>query len=164
MEIKKSMLVSTLLINSIMAQIEVKKVDLEKYAGKWFVIASIPTRFDKNWKWATESYYLEDGKYDILTTYLKEGSKKEKKLKSKGFPIPQHNYFKWKVQFVWPFKTDYLIEELAFDYSYVVVGHPKKKFLYIMSRTPKMDEALYTKIAERFAGKGYDMSKLKKLL
>ena len=137
------------------------EIDLQKYSGKWYVIAMIPTRFDKNWDHITETYsILADGVIDIYTTYKKPGKSETKVLRSKGFPISEENNVKWKVQFVWPFKVDYLIEEIANDYSYVVVGHPKHKFLYIMNRTGKMDNELYTSIVERCKNKGYDVSKI----
>lgn len=141
----------------------VKNVDLSRYAGKWYIIGSIPTRFDKKWRYTTESYALrEDGNIDVFTTYVKHDDAKTSTLLSKGFPDHDTNNVEWKVQFIWPFKADYLIEELADDYSYVVVGHPEKKYLYIMNRTGKMNGALYTSIAERCALKGYDIAELRK--
>jgi apolipoprotein D and lipocalin family protein len=151
-------------MNSIIAQNKVKNVDLKKYAGKWFVIASIPTRFDKNWNNITESYsFPEKGEVKVKTTYTKPGKGKEHSVASKGFPDEESYNFKWKVQFVWPFKADYLIEELAEDYSYTVVGHPKKKFLYIMNRTGKMDHELYEAILIRCAKRGYDIGKIHRI-
>lgn len=141
----------------------VTNVDLNKYSGKWYIIGSIPTRFDKKWRYTTESYELrDDGNIDVLTTYVKSDDDKTSTLMSKGFPDHDTNNVEWKVQFIWPFKADYLIEELADDYSYVVVGHPEKKHLYIMNRTGKMNEQLYTAIAERCAMKGYDITELRK--
>jgi len=143
----------------------VKSVDLDKYSGKWYVIAAIPTKLDKNWSYTTESYSLrQDGNIDILTTYVKEKETKTSVLTSKGFPDAKTNNVEWKVQFIWPFKADYLIEELADDYSYVVVGHPKKKVLYIMNRTGKMHNDLYIAIVERCIKKGYDIGKIRKVL
>ncbi|MBA3972265.1 MAG: lipocalin family protein [Bacteroidetes bacterium] len=141
------------------------EIDLQKYSGKWYVIGTIPTRYDKDWNYITETYTMRsDGDIDIYTTYRKKGDKEIKDLKSKGFPISEQNNLKWKVQFIWPFKVDYLIEELADDYSYVVVGHPKQKFLYIMSRNPQMDTTLYASIVERCHQKGYDIAKIRKPL
>lgn len=142
----------------------VTTVNLDKYSGKWFVIAAIPTRFDKNWDYVTESYALNTkGTIDIFTTYVKPGSTEVKNFTSKGFPNREKNNVSWKVQFFWPFKADYLIEELADDYSYVVVGHPKHKILYIMNRTGKMSEEQYNMLVERSHKKGYDISKLQKV-
>jgi apolipoprotein D and lipocalin family protein len=141
------------------------KLDLQRYSGTWHVIASIPTSFDKHWRYAKENYTLnKKGKIDILTTYLEDNETQEKTVKSKGFPSAKDAFFKWKVQFVWPFKVDYIIEELASDYSYTVVGHPKKRFLYIMSRDENMDAELLEGIVDRCKRKGYDIRKLKRLM
>lgn len=144
---------------------QVQSIDLNKYCGKWYVIAVIPTRFDKDWEYVTETYTLkEKSKIGIYTTYVKKGKTETQFVNSKGFPCKDKNNVAWKVQFVWPFKADYLIEELDQDYTYTVVGHPKKKFLYIMNRTGKMDVALYNEIVKCLAEKGYDMTKLRKVL
>ncbi len=113
----------------------------------------------------TETYTVnKKGNIDIYTTYLKESDIKPRLVRSKGFPVQNSNNVKWKVQFIWPFKADYLIEEIDPNYFYVVVGHPKKKFLYIMNRTGKMEKIQYTEILERFAKKGYDISKIRRVM
>jgi apolipoprotein D and lipocalin family protein len=127
----------------------VSRLDLQKYSGKWYVISAIPTRFDKDWDYTTETYTIrKDGNIDIYTTYIKKGQSERNNIRSKGFPIDDENNMKWKVQFIWPFKADYLVEEIANDYSYVVVGHPKKKFLYIMNRSGKMNNEQYSSLVE----------------
>ncbi len=151
-------------IASINAQTPPATVDLNKFSGKWYVIGFIPTRFDKDWEYTTETYTLNKKKnIDVFTTYIKQGKTEVKSVTSKGFPDEKSHNVKWKVQFVWPFKADYLIEEVDDKYSYTVVGHPKKKFLYIMNRTGKMDETLYNDIVKRFREKGYDMTELQKM-
>jgi apolipoprotein D and lipocalin family protein len=69
---------------------------------------------------------------------------------------------KLKVQFFWPFKGKYWIIDLAEDYSYAVVGHPNKKFLWILSRTATMNENTYQQIISRIKEKGFDISKIKR--
>ncbi len=151
-------------MNTLHSQNKVTTVDLAKYSGKWYVIATIPTGFDKEWDYTTESYTLnKNGKIDIFTTFRKKGEEKERSVKSKGFPDKGTFNVNWKVQFVWPFKADYLIEELSPEYTYVVVGHPKKKFLYIMNRSGSMGETQYKEILDRFRAKSYDLSKLQKV-
>lgn len=143
---------------------QLQPVDLSKYAGKWYVLASIPTGFDKKWQYETESYALNaDGSIAISTTYQKAGDPKLRSFRSKGFPIKSSNNAQWKVQFLWPFKADYLVEELDDSYTTVVVGHPKKKFLYIMNRTGKINTLQYQQILERMQKKGYDLSRLQKV-
>ena len=164
MYFNKLILLIFITMNSLAAQHKVTKVDLNKYSGKWYVIACIPTKFDKTWNYVTESYTInKKGTIDIYTTYKKGNDPKEHSVSSKGFPISETNNINWKVQFVWPFKADYLIEELAEDYTYVVVGHPKKKFLYIMNRTGKMGDIQLREIINRCREKGYDVSQMNKI-
>lgn len=141
--------------------VPVSKLDLEKYSGKWHVIASIPTRFDKDWCNASEDYILkENGDYKVITAYSKTPDGELKTLESKAFPGSRPGEL--KQQFVWPFKVDYWVIEIADDYSYTVVGHPENKFLYIMSRSKTMDEKQLQAIIERCKAKGYDISELKR--
>ena len=65
------------------------------------------------------------------------------------------------MQFFWPFKAKYWIIDLADDYSYAVVSHPNKKYLWILSRTPFMKEEIYKQISDRLTIKGFDLTKLK---
>lgn len=164
MKVLRIIAVLLLLAKLAVGQQHVTTVNLDKYAGKWYVIASIPSSFDKDWTHVTESYALNtDHQIDIYTTYRKAGSDKEEYMTAKGFPEYDKSNVSWKVQIQWPLRADYLIEELADDYSYVVVGHPKRKYLYIMNRTGKMDEALYKKLVNLAKEKGYDVSELKKM-
>ncbi|MHB8054872.1 MAG: lipocalin family protein, partial [Candidatus Aminicenantales bacterium] len=64
------------------------------------------------------------------------------------------------VQFFWPFRGDYWIIELSDDYSHVVVGAPDRDYLWILARTPRIDENLYKEIVARCADKGFDVTKL----
>jgi apolipoprotein D and lipocalin family protein len=82
--------------------------------------------------------------------------------KGKAFIVESSNNAKLKVQFFWPFRGDYWIIDLAQDYSYAVVGAPDRKYLWILSRTTKIDEGLYQDIVNRIAQKGFDASKLQR--
>jgi len=141
--------------------IPVKRVDLKKYSGTWYSLYSIPTLFDKGSRETTTKYTLnKDGYYDVLTTYKKPKDEKIHAVTSKIFPNEDGEDAKMKCQFLWPIKLDYWIIELAEDYSYVVVGHPDHKFLFIMSRTPKLSKAALDDIMDRCRDKGYDINKL----
>jgi apolipoprotein D and lipocalin family protein len=56
---------------------------------------------------------------------------------------------------------DYWVIELDPEYRYAVVSEPKREFLWILSRTPKMDDAIYAGIVERLKNDGFDVSRLK---
>ena len=139
----------------------VEKVDIMSYAGKWYSLYSIPTYMDKHWRETTETYVIHpDGYYAVFTTYKTIGDDVQKYVRSKLFVVKGSNNAEMKAQFVWPVKADYWVIELAEDYSYVVVGHPKHKYLFIMSRKPFLPADMLEEIIERCASKGYDTAKL----
>jgi len=139
----------------------VEKVDIMSYAGKWYSLYSVPTYMDKHWRETTETYVIHpDGYYAVFTTYKTIGDDVQKYVRSKLFVVKGSNNAEMKAQFVWPVKADYWVIELAEDYSYVVVGHPKHKYLFIMSRKPFLPAELLEEVIERCASKGYDTSKL----
>ena len=86
---------------------------------------------------------------------------KQSYIKGKAFVVENTGNAKLKVQFFWPFKGDYWIIDLADDYSYAVVSNPSKKYLWILSRTSKMDAAVYQQIIARLKEKGFDLTNLK---
>ena len=131
------------------------------YAGKWYSLYSIPTFMDKKWRETTETYVIHpDGYYAVFSTYKLAGDDEPKYIRSKLFVVRGTNNAELKAQFVWPVKVDYWVIELAEDYSYVVVGHPKHKFLFIMARKPELPAELLQEIIERCKAKGYDTHKL----
>ena len=64
------------------------------------------------------------------------------------------------MQFFWPFRGDYWIIELDRDYRFAVVGSPSREYLWILSRTPTLDEAVYRELLTRIEQKGFDPGRL----
>jgi apolipoprotein D and lipocalin family protein len=141
-------------------------VDLGRYIGTWYEIATIPQRFQKDCVAVTATYTLrEDGNIAVLNRCRKKTLDGElKEAKAKAWVVDQKSNAKLKVQFFWPFKGDYWIIELDPDYQYAVVGHPERSYLWILSKTPQMDENLYQELLQRIANKGYDVSLIKRTL
>ena len=142
----------------------VPNVDLKKYAGKWYEIASFPQYFQKDCHCTTAEYTLSEKGYVIVENRCNKDSVtgKQSYIKGKAFVEEGSGNAKLKVQFFWPFKAKYWIIDLANDYSYAVVGHPNKKYLWILSRTSKMDGLIYQQIISKLKAKGFDLSKLQK--
>jgi apolipoprotein D and lipocalin family protein len=109
----------------------VKSVDLKKYAGKWFEIASYPQRLQKGCHCTTAEYTLSEKGFVIVENKCNRGAIDGKESYIKGKAIVESNTgnAKLKVQFFWPFRAKYWIIDLADDYSYAVVSHPNKKYL-----------------------------------
>lgn len=138
-------------------------VNIEKYCGKWYEIASYPQSFQRGCTCTTAEYSFTGKEYVIVENRCNRGSVSGKKsyIKGKAFVENNSGNAKLQVQFFWPFKGKYWIIDLANDYSYAVVSHPNKKYLWILSRTAKMDATLYQEILSRLKTKGFNMSKLK---
>lgn len=141
----------------------VDNVDLTRYAGKWYEIASFPQRFQKGCLCTTAEYTLTDKDYVIVENRCNKDSinGKESYIKGKAFLVKNTGNAKLKVQFFWPFRGKYWIIDLGEDYSYAVVGHPNRKYLWILSRTPVMEQKIYNEILKRAKDKGFDIGKLK---
>ena len=141
----------------------VPNVDLKKYAGKWYEIASFPQWFQKGCHCSTAEYTLTEKGYVIVENRCNRDSihGKPTYIKGKAFIVPNSGNAKLKVQFFWPFRGKYWIIDLASDYSYAVVGHPNKKYLWILSRTPIMKDTVYQAIVSRLKDNGFDITKIK---
>ncbi|WP_244214276.1 lipocalin family protein [Pedobacter jejuensis] len=146
--------------NSNMDNKPVDKIDFKKFQGKWYSLTSIPTALDKKWRKTIENYTLKHNRFDVFTTYYKIGNPEEQSIKSKLFFYADKPDGDMKAQFLWPFKISYFVLELPDDYSYVVIGHQDKKYLFIMSRKPTIDKSLMAAIIERCRKSGYDVDKL----
>lgn len=137
----------------------VAQVDLQRYLGKWYEIAHLPFRFENDCTDITATYSLsKDGKISVLNECLKDGKLKQAKGKAKV--VDKSTGAKLKVTFFWPFSADYWIIDLGKTYDYAVVGTPNRKYLWILNRTPQMDDALFAQIVESAKSKGFEVSKL----
>jgi apolipoprotein D and lipocalin family protein len=158
-------LLSIIMSISVKTQIleTVPNVDVNKYMGKWYEIASYPQRFQKGCHCTTAEYTLSDKGYVIVENRCNKDScsGKESYIKGKAFVEKNSGNAKLKVQFFWPLTAKYWIIDLAGDYSYAVVSHPNRKYLWILSRTPKMNGAVYNQVLSRLKEKGLDLSKLR---
>jgi apolipoprotein D and lipocalin family protein len=139
----------------------VSHVDLSRYIGRWYEIAKYPNRFERKCdRNVTASYAIRpDGKISVVNACT---TREGKPTVSTGWAkvVDQKTGAKLKVTFFWPFFGDYWIIELGHNYEYAVVGEPGRKYLWILSRPPKMDDGIYAEVVSRLAAKGYDAAKL----
>jgi apolipoprotein D and lipocalin family protein len=137
----------------------VPHVELEKYLGKWYEIAHLPAKFQEGCNETTATYTLsKDGSISVLNQCTKNGKMKQAKGKAKV--LDKNSNAKLKVTFFWPFYGDYWIIKLGNDYDYAVAGTPNRKYLWILNRTPQMDDKLYSQLIEYVKSKGFDVNNL----
>lgn len=133
--------------------------------GDWYVIASIPWFAEKGHVNTMDIYALRpDGKMDV-TYAFRNGAldAPRQKWHAKAWVFNEATNAHWKVQFLWPFSSDFLILDLAPDYRYAVVGEPSHTLGWIMARTPQMSASDYDAILRRLAKLGYETKKFEKV-
>lgn len=144
----------------------VEHVDLERYLGTWYEIASYPAWFQKNCTAVTAEYSLrDDGLIRVINSCRKgslEGTLKQSTGRAKV--VDQTTNAKLKVSFFGPFWGDYWIVDLDPEYRWAVVGVPNRKYLWILSRTSTIDEELYREIVGRLPAIGYNPDRLSRTL
>jgi len=143
----------------------VPRVDLQRFMGPWYVIASIPTFIEKGAHNAIESYALDaDG--TIATTFTFRAGAfdgEAKRYTPRGFVTDRVSNAVWGMQFIWPIKAEYRIMYLADDYSQTVIGRSQRDYVWIMARTPEIPAADYERLVKMLGAEGYDVSLIQKV-
>lgn len=134
-------------------------VAIERYLGTWYEIARKPVSFEKNC-YGTQAHYAmrKDGKtIDVVNTcYKKSLSGSEQVGLAKAWVVDPITNAKLKVQFQWPFRGDYWILEVGKHYDYALVGEPKRKNLWILSRAPTLSHRITAHLLQRARQQGFD--------
>jgi apolipoprotein D and lipocalin family protein len=140
----------------------IKSVDLKKYAGLWYEISKIPNRFQKKCAGGTTAEYtlLDNGKVRVINR-CREADGKTNSANGVARVVDKETNAKLQVSFVrffgrnW-FWGDYWIIGLDEDYQWAIVGHPKRKYGWILARTPKLGPEALKKCNGILREKGYN--------
>lgn len=147
----------------------VPEIDLQRYAGTWFEVARLPNRFQKKCVGdvAVTCILLDDGAIKVVNSCRKKNGQiaqvegLAKLADSDGPNTKLKVRFAPKLlsflPFVW---VNYWIIILAPDYSYAVIGEPTRKYLWVLSRMPVMDDTILQGVLDQVKQKGYDLSRL----
>ena len=140
-------------------------VDLDRFMGDWYVIASIPTFIEKNAYNAVESYE-RDGDDRIATTFsFRKGGfdGKEKVYEPTGFVRDDASNAVWGMQFLWPIKAEYRVVYVDDHYGQTIIGRTARDYVWIMARTPTIPEEDYTRLVALLAEEGYDTTEIRRV-
>ena len=141
------------------------EVDLARFMGDWYVIAAIPTVFERDAYNPMDSYRLDaDG--TIATTFSFNAGSADgtrRRFESRGFVVPGSGNAVWGQQYLWPIRADYRISFLAADYGQVVVTREKRDYVWIMARTPTIAAADLDRLTAFVAAQGYDTRRLQRM-
>ncbi|CAA0806506.1 temperature-induced lipocalin [Striga hermonthica] len=148
----------------------VRGLDIERYMGRWYEIASFPSRFQpKNGVDTRATYTLNpDGTVHVLNETWNDG--KRGFIEGTAYKAdPKSDEAKLKVRFyvppflpIIPVTGDYWVLYIDHDYQYAVIGQPSRRYLWILSRQPRLDDETYNQLVEKAKEQGYDVGKLHK--
>ncbi len=140
----------------------VEKVALGKYIGKWFEIAKIPNRFQRNCaKNTTATYSMnENGTIKVINRCVEEDGEIDEAegvaritdtLSNAKLEVSFVSFLGWR-----PFWGAYWIIGLDENYQWAIVGHPERKYGWILSRTKSISKNTKSKIFSILKSQGYN--------
>ncbi|KAI3513857.1 hypothetical protein L1887_12064 [Cichorium endivia] len=148
----------------------VKGLDLQRYMGRWYEIASFPSFFQpKNGINTRATYTLnDDGTVHVLNETWSDG--KRDSIEGTAYKAdPKSDEAKLKVKFylppflpIIPVTGDYWVLFIDEDYQYALIGQPSRKYLWILCRQTHIDDETYNQLVQKAIDEGYDVNKLKK--
>lgn len=140
----------------------VGQVDLKRYQGRWYEIATFPIRPQRNCTATYAEYTLNKAGYvEVYNHCIDSTDGSVKDISGKAFVETAGDNSRLLVQFFWPFKAPYQIIDLdTVDYQYALVGSPNRKYLWILNRQPKMETAVFEALVSKAKSLGFPTEKL----
>lgn len=140
----------------------VQGFDLNRYLGKWYEIARLDHSFEEGLDNVTAVYSLrDDGGVNVVNRGFLSKDKVYKEAQGRAYFVNDSDEGYLKVSFFRPFYASYVIFELDQDgYQYAFVSGPDTSFLWLLSRTPTVEQALLDHFIETSASLGFDTEEL----
>lgn len=140
----------------------VNDFDLERYLGRWYEIARLDHSFESGLSQVTATYSpREDGGITVLNRGYSQEEGEWQSAEGKAYFVDDENTGHLKVSFFGPFYSSYVIFELDHDgYEYAFVSGFNTSYLWLLARTPKVDDALMTHFVEKAHALGFDTDSL----
>jgi apolipoprotein D and lipocalin family protein len=147
---------------SAMAEVRsVDAVDLGRYVGTWFEIASYPMFFQRKCVGDTTAEYsaLPGGAIRVHNRCRAEAGFIA--ATGQATVVEGSGNARLKVSFFWPFRADYWVIGLDPEYRWAVVGTPNRKYLWVLSRTPQLPPALLESALASARAQGFGLDALR---
>lgn len=140
----------------------VNDFELDKYLGKWYEIARLDHSFERGMEQVTAEYSLrEDGGVQVKNRGFSKKSNKWSEAEGKAFFVGKSSDGYLKVSFFGPFYGSYVVFELDKDkYQYAFVSGPNTSYLWLLSRTPAVDEDILSQFIKKAKNIGFETEKL----
>lgn len=135
-------------------------VDLTRYQGTWYEIARLPHPFEKDMEQVTAHYTLKkNGSVEVVNTGVRNG--KTQTIKGKAAVVDPGCSGKLSVQFFPFLKSTYRIIALdKVNYDYALVTSSRKSYLWLLARTPVLDDGITAELVSTAKKMGFNVKKL----
>lgn len=134
--------------------------NLSRYLGVWYEIARFDHRFERGLDNVMAEYLLrDDGKIEVINSGWKNGEYKVTEGKARQ-PDPETDPARLEVSFFLFFYSDYNVMMLDDSYTLALVGSKSPDYLWILSRTPDVNDNILGDMLEEAESRGYDTGKL----
>lgn len=140
-------------------------VDINQVMGTWYVQGAMTTMLDRHPHAAYFNFSRNrDGSIDVEYSFRPGSLMAEPKTyNAKAFIDEIETYADWTFQFMWPFENDLRILYVSDDYSTMIMGHPSRKYLYVLSRVQELDRDSLEWLLDFAASRGFDTSYLRRI-
>ena len=134
-------------------------VELDRYAGRWYVIANIPYFAERGnvGSYFDISFQPDGTLTDIYTGQGNSFGAPAKSYELNGYVVPGTGNARWRESPLWPLYLSYLILHVAPDYQTALVGYPGRDYGWVFARQPVIDDATYQSLLHRMQDQGYDI-------
>ncbi|WP_309500147.1 lipocalin family protein [Sulfurovum sp.] len=138
----------------------VENFKLASYLGTWYEIARLDHRFERGLEQISATYSLrEDGGVKVLNKGYKTQDEVWSEAEGKAYFVESPDKGFLKVSFFGPFYGSYIVMDTDYE-TYTMISGPDLSYLWILSRTPKLDEATLSRLVKKAKALGFDTSKL----
>lgn len=136
--------------------------ELQRYLGTWYEIARLDHRFERGMTNVTANYSLQDdGGVKVINRGFDTSKKDWRQAIGKAYPVGDPTSGRLKVSFFGPFYGGYNIIELDKQgYQYSLVSGPDFSYLWILSRSPKLEQAVLDQLVQQAQQLGFDTDSL----
>lgn len=136
--------------------------DIDRYLGRWYEIARLDHRFERGLEQVSAEYsLLPNGGVKVVNRGFSTAEQKWKEAEGKAFFVDAPGEGHLKVSFFGPFYSSYVIFELdQQNYEYAFVSGANRSYLWLLARTPEIDESIKNDFIRRADDLGFYTSEL----
>lgn len=140
----------------------VQDFTLERFLGTWYEIARLDHSFERGLSKVTAEYSLnDDGTVKVVNKGFSGQKGKWKSAEGKARFVESEDLGYLKVSFFGPFYGSYIVAELDKEtYQYALISGPNKKYLWLLARTPEMENGMKTRLIARAKDLGFAVDSL----